>query len=230
MKKLNYIFLSFILFSIFVNISCGDEFKHHDIEAPKISNIKFNEGNSIEVKDTIYYRDTIYDTVPVGAGERIDEIVVFDTVIPGTIFIDEIAEELKSDILVIGHKVWLSGDFKDDQRLSSIVVRVWGDTTPEKNPIQNQDTCFRMRKIPSLRMDTMEFIADKIMISDMIPTTMTSLNPHRDDNKKVLTIREGYEYQYSIHCSDITGNQDSIKNNIILFSESTIIKGWGKRK
>lgn len=206
MRILNYLSIFFVLLSILIVSSCADsELEHNDSEIPEISNIRFNVG----------------DTVIMGNGE----IITLNR-------LDK--DPSLSDTLVIGHKVRFRGEFTDNHGLSSVYVRIWGDTvsvnTDDEGNIVRVDTCYRLRIKPVLPIQGEKILAieDVLLGSDEVPVSVNA-----KDGKRLL-IREGgteEPYEFSIWCSDLAGNENKTayeRTPIVVSSRKTIIEHYKK--
>lgn len=207
MRVLRNICLSIILGSVFVIVSC-DDLASDDRENPKIHSIRFN------MNDTIFLLDDV-----VAARKQ-----------NGYIAMNNSQKDLDiPDTIVLGRPLTISGTFSDNQGLSAIFVRIYGDTLIESNV---SDTCYRIKKSPSVYLNgKLEDTIRKVIVDQEVRPKLTVT---RDGEVTELEIRpssvylnqgKNNEYFYSVKCIDIAGNEDSVsflKKPIYLLTEDEV--------
>lgn len=213
MRKLSYFFLLCIIMSIMVVVSCNDkELEHDDSELPEINNIRFNYEDTIMVDDSSSAKQIpVYYNGGNGNPRLLED----------------------RDILIIGHRVWLTATFRDNHGLSAAYVRIWGDTSSVKNL---EDTCFRLKIKPSFNMQGKKELLDTTVVlgGNLIPQTIYS-----SSSKKHLIVREGWglddseDYRFSIQCLDLAGNENTESYNrypIAILTRKTVDSLWQERQ
>lgn len=230
MKKLSYIFLLTILFSVVI-ISCNDESLENrdDMENPEVHDVSFG----VALDDTIQIREKKSYQIEV-EGELIE---MFKDTLLATLNLDSFLTKLKekdpdkTNILTIGKKILFNGRFTDDHGLSSAVIRIWGDTLREGKEI---GIAYKFRIVPNfgLFQETEPAPIENFVIEDEIPSYITTRLPGQKEQLKVRESGENDEkYYFSVRCIDISGKEDSVSYDKVpmkILSRKTLVEEWKK--